>query len=128
MHFFSDPCFYSGTCFNTDGSFKCTCTSAKTGKTCELEKAACNGNPCNGTDVCVLSDRSSSGYQCVNRELETTLILSEGRAYSSVYDLETEIENLIRTAPNNAKKVRQGVLQSLEVFGLRLFSCLFLGP
>lgn len=64
----------------------------------------------------------------MNRELETTLILSEGRAYSSVYDLETEIENLIRTAPNNAKKVRQGVLQSLEVFGLRLFSCLFLGP
>ena len=104
--FFPDPCFYNGTCSNTDGSYKCSCTSVTTGKTCELDKAACDGNPCNGTDTCVLSDRSSRGFQCVNKQLETVMILPEGRSYGSVFDLEKEIENLIKSAPNNAKKVR----------------------
>lgn len=75
-----EPCFYNGTCSNTDGSYKCSCTSVKTGKTCELDKAACDGNPCNGTDTCVLSDRSSRGFQCVNKQLETVMILPEGRS------------------------------------------------
>ena len=102
----ADPCFYNGTCTNTDGSYKCSCTSDKTGKKCELEKAACEGNPCNGTDICALSERSSRGFQCVNKQLETVMTLPEGLKYSSVYDLENKIENLIKTAPNNANMVR----------------------
>ena len=101
----ADPCFYNGTCTNTAGSYQCGCTSSKTGKKCELEKAACDSKPCNGTDICALSERSPRGFQCVNKQLETTMVLVEDK-YSSVYDVEKAIENLIKTAPSNSNMVR----------------------
>ena len=122
---FADPCFYNGSCTNTDGSYQCKCTSTKTGKKCELEKAACAGNPCNGSDICALSERSSRGFQCVNKQLETVMILSEDK-YSNVYDLEKEIENLIKTAPSNANAVRQTFGRTKVIACLRPVLAVFL--
>lgn len=101
---FADPCFYNGSCSNTDGSYKCNCISAKTGKNCELEKAACDNNPCNNSDICTLSERSPSGFQCVDKQLEMAMVLTGDQSVSK-FDLEKEIENLIKSAPNNANSV-----------------------
>lgn len=103
--FFVDPCFYNGSCSNTDGSYKCSCTSSRTGKNCELEKSACDNSTCKNTEICALSERSLNGYQCVDKQLEIAMVLA-GDERSSVFDLEKEIENLIKSAPNNANSVR----------------------
>ena len=104
IDFVADPCFYNGSCSNTDGSYKCNCTSAKTGKNCELQKAACDNNPCKNSEICALSERSSGGFQCVDKQLEMVMDLA-GDKRPSVFDLEKEIENLIKSAPNNANAV-----------------------
>ena len=105
MPFIPDPCFYNGSCTNTAGSYKCNCTSDKTGKNCELEKMACGGNPCSDSKICALSERASLGYQCVDKELEMVMVLA-GSQQGSMFDLEKQIENIIKSAPNNANVVR----------------------
>lgn len=42
----------------------------------------------------------------MDKKLEMAMVLVGGKR-SSVFDLETEIENLIKSAPNNANSVRQ---------------------
>ena len=101
----ADPCFYNGSCSNTAGSYKCNCISSKTGKKCELEKTACDNSTCKSSEICALSERSPNGYQCVDKKLEIAMVLG-GDERSSVFDLETEIENLVKSAPNNANSVR----------------------
>lgn len=98
-----DPCFYNGTCANTAGSYKCNCASAKTGKNCQLEKKACDGNPCKGSKICALSERAPNGYQCVDEGLETVMVLSGGQQ-GSLFDIEKQVENIIRSAPNNVNE------------------------
>lgn len=104
--FLADPCFYNGSCSNTAGSYKCNCISSKTGKKCELQKSACNNNTCKNSEICALSERSPDGFQCVDKRLEISMVLGGDRP-SSAFDLETEIENLIKSAPNNANSVRK---------------------
>ena len=99
-----DPCFYNGTCANTAGSYKCNCASAKTGKNCQLEKKACDGNPCKGSKICALSERAPNGYQCVDEGLEMVMVLSGGQQ-GSLFDIEKQVENIIRSAPNNVNEV-----------------------
>ena len=106
----ADPCFYNGSCSNTAGSYKCNCMSSKTGKTCELEKSACDNSTCKDSEICALSERSPNGFQCVDKKLEIAMVLVGGKR-SSVFDLETEIENVIKSAPNNANSVRQPVIE-----------------
>lgn len=86
----------------------------KTGKNCELEKKACEGNPCNGSKICALSERALHGYQCVDKELEMVIVLSVGQR-GSLFDLEKQVENIIRSAPNNVNEVSWRVLRSIDV-------------
>ena len=105
VHFLADPCFYNGSCSNTAGSYKCDCISSKTGKKCELEKSACDNSTCKNSEICALSERSANGFQCVDKRLEIAMVL-DGNTPGSVFDLKTELENLIKSAPNNADSVR----------------------
>ena len=66
---------------------------------------ACDGNPCSDSKICALSERASLGYQCVDKELEMVMVLA-GSQQGSMFDLEKQIENIIKSAPNNANVVR----------------------
>ena len=80
--------------------------SSKTGKKCELENSACDNSTCKSSEICALSERTHNGFQCVDKKLEIAMVLG-GDKPGSVFDLETEIENLIKSAPSNANSVRE---------------------
>ena len=50
-----------------------------------------------------------------------------GGKRSSVFDLETEIENLIKSAPNNANSVRQPVIEIAVKLRWEITTCVVRG-
>lgn len=93
----SAPCLSGGNCTNQQGDYSCACVANKTGKNCELTSNACSPNPC-GDDVCAPSEFNVTGYQCIKKD---QVIVMEGKGIGngkSNYQLEKEIEELIKSA------------------------------
>lgn len=98
---FLGPCL-NGTCTNTVGNYQCKCTSYSTGKNCNLRKDACAGNPCNKTEICVLSEMHATGYKCLNSDKLIEMKYTKGiGGDGDKFDLEKTIKEVIISAPDN---------------------------
>ncbi|KAK3739519.1 hypothetical protein QZH41_016191, partial [Actinostola sp. cb2023] len=93
------PCL-NGKCKNKIGTYECACPTNFTGKNCHLRKDACAGGPCNASELCVLSEMDNSGYKCIHESNQIVMIHKEIIDESKSFDLEREIEGMIKSAPN----------------------------
>jgi len=99
------PCLH-GTCLNKEGNYECTCAKTFTGKNCNLQADACANKPCNNSDLCVLSELDNSGYQCVPASQQIEMFYKTNLDISQRFDIEKEIEELLKAAPKKNPDVQ----------------------
>ena len=95
--FFQAPCLYGGVCVNNKGGYNCTCVSNKTGHNCELMADVCKPSPC-GEDLCIPTEFETKGYHCTTKDQLIVMVSNEIGKGKSRFQLEKEIEELIKRA------------------------------
>ena len=66
-----------------------------TGRNCELRRDSCKPNPCKEGEVCAMM--ANEGHKCINEKHLIVMVVEKAAVLNKKFELEKDIENLIRT-------------------------------